>query len=333
MKAVILIVVAFSLFAGPAAAQTAPADVLKAVVEIRAKIPARSPSADSLGSERQGSGVLISARGYILTIGYLIRDAEQIEVTFSDGKRAPAVYVGYDFETGFGLARLEQPIKTPPLVLGRSSEVKQGDRLVIASSGGTQSVQPTRVVSRGEFAGYWEYVIDDAIYVSPPHPNFGGAALVGRDGELLGIGSIYTQLAAPGVGSLPANMFVPIDLLKPILDQLISRGQAARPAKPWLGLNAQDSYGHIIVTSITLGGPAAAGGLERGDIVLMVNGGKIEGLGDFFRKVWASGPAGAEVKLTVLQGTQIRELLIRSGNRNDRPAPQPAERKDVVLLN
>ncbi len=300
----------------PARADQAAEEILKAVVKVHSIVPKDARTAGSLGTEREGNGVVIDADGHILTIGYLILEAETIEVVGPEGKPISATFVGYDHATGFGILRTDKPLSVAPMKLGQSSEVNQGDPILVAGHGGKDSVQPARVVSRGEFAGYWEYLLDNAIYTSPPHPEFGGAALIGREGQLLGIGSIFTQLVVSGVGSLPCNMFVPIDLLKPILDDLIATGRSPEPSKPWLGLSVEEAHGRVFVLRVRSEGPAAQAGLQPSDIILAVDKKAVKGLADFYRKVWALGSAGVDIPLSVLQGTQIRTITVHSADRS-----------------
>ena len=182
--------------------------------------------------------------------------------------------------------------------------------------GGVDSVQGARVVFRGEFTGYWEYLLENAIYTTPPYANYGGAALIGRDGKLLGIGSIFTQQTIAGLGSVPCNMFVPIDLLRPILSRLIATGSSGEPPQPWLGLQIDEVHGRLFVLQVTSGGPAEKAGLGSGDIVLKVGKKAVRGLADFYRKVWSLGRAGVEVPVAVLQGIEIRDIVVRSGDRD-----------------
>ncbi|UCH23659.1 MAG: serine protease [Deltaproteobacteria bacterium] len=290
-------------------------DTLEAVLKIRATVPDNAYTAGSLGTVREGNGIVIDSKGHILTIGYLILEAETIEVYSPKGHPVKATFVGYDHKTGFGLLRAKEPLKVAPMKLGRSSTVGEGDPVLIVSHGGSDSVQGAHVVARREFTGYWEYLLEDALYVSPPHPNYGGAALIGRDGQLLGIGSIFTQIMVPEFGVIPCNMFVPIDRLKPILTDLISIGRAHDPPQPWLGLHVDESHGRVIVIRVSAEGPAARAGLNSGDIILTVNQSAVKGVADFYRKVWALGRAGVEVPLSILQGTRIRDVKVRSGDR------------------
>ncbi|MGD2272908.1 MAG: S1C family serine protease, partial [Desulfobacterales bacterium] len=200
---------------------------------------------------------------------------------------------------------------------------KEGDPILTVGYGGSDSVQGARVVSRREFVGYWEYLLEDALYVAPPHPNYGGAALIGRDGQLLGIGSIYTQIVMSGYGVVPCNMFVPIDHLKPILNDLITTGRSLGAPQPWLGLNAEESHGRVFVLRVTAKGPAEKAGMQPGDLILTVNRKPVQGLADFYRKVWALGKAGVKVPLGVLQGTRIRDINVRSGDRYQFLTPVP----------
>jgi S1-C subfamily serine protease len=302
-------------FCVPAYADQAAEEILKAVVKIRAIVPKDSRSARTLGTEREGNGVVIDSKGHILTIGYLISDAETIEVTGPEGKPIKATFIGYDHNTGFGLLRTDKPLNVVPMKLGQSSEVKEGDPILVAGHGGKDSVQVGQVIARKEFVGYWEYLIENAIFITPPYPNFGGAALIDRDGRLMGIGSIYTQMTIQGFGSIPCNMFVPIDLLNPILSDLMIRGRSREAPRPWLGLNAEETHGRVFVTRVTSEGPAERAGLQPEDLILTVNGKPVNGLADFYRKVWALGNAGVDVSLSILRGTQIRDITVHSADR------------------
>jgi len=302
-------------FCAPAYADQAAEEILKAVVKIRSIVPKDAHTARTLGTEREGSGVVIDSKGHILTIGYLIVEAETIEVVGPEGKAINATFVGYDHNTGFGLLRTDKPLSVEPMKLGQSSEVKEGEPILIAGHGGADSVQVGRVITRKEFVGYWEYLIEDAIFTAPPYPNFGGAALIDRDGRLLGIGSLFTQVMIQGFGSIPCNIFVPIDLLNPILSDLITRGRSRQAPRPWLGLNVEEAHGRVFVLRVTSEGPAEQAGLQPGDLILTVNEKAVNGLADFYRKVWALGNAGVDVSLSILRGTQIRDITVHSADR------------------
>jgi S1-C subfamily serine protease len=291
-------------------------EILKAVVKIRSVIPKEAHTANTLGTEREGSGVVIDSEGLVLTIGYLIVEAETIEVTGIEGKPVSAKFIGYDHNTGFGLLRTDKPLDVVPIKLGRSSTVKVGDPVLIAGHGGTDSAIAGRVISRKEFAGYWEYLLDEAIYTAPAYTNFGGAALINPEGQLLGIGSLFSQFTISGLGSIPCNIFAPIDLLHPILSDLKTAGRARKAPRPWLGINAEEAHGRIFITKVTSGGPAEEAGLKPGDLILSVKGKTVDGLADFYRKIWEVGNAGVDIPLGLLRGIQIREITIRSADRH-----------------
>ncbi len=314
----------FALMSPAYAAQSAD-EILKAIVKIKAVIPESAFTARTLGTEREGNGVVIDSKGHILTIGYLIIEAETLEVTTGEGKTISASFVGYDHDTGFGLLKANHPLSIKPMKMGKSSEVKQGDPILMAGYGGTESVQAGRVLARKEFAGYWEYLLEDAIYTAPAHTGFGGAALIDPDGKLLGIGSLLTQVFIPGFGSISCNISVPIDLFHPILADLIAKGRTSAPPRPWLGLNAEEARGRVFVVRVTPGSPAEKAELQAGDMVLTVKGGEVKGLADFYRKVWALGHAGVEVPLSILRGTKIREITVKSIDRNQLLRQKPAK--------
>jgi len=289
-------------------------ETLSAVVRVKSRIIKDARSADTLGLQRDGTGVLIRD-GYILTIGYLVIEAESIEVTSADGKAVPATVAGYDHASGFGLLRLLAPLAGKPLALGDASALEEREAAMIASHGGRDGVNLVYVVSRRPFTGSWEYLLDSAIFTYPAVMNWSGAALISAKGELVGIGSLIVNDSAGAGSESPGNMFVPVDLLKPILDDLISAGRRSGPARPWLGLNAEEMRGRLIVARVSPDGPAARAGLKSGDIVMGVGGEEVNSLADLYRKVWARGAAGVEVPLNVLQGLQVRDISLRSIDR------------------
>jgi S1-C subfamily serine protease len=311
-----LIVAFFLLICLPVSAEKDPKEILRAVVKIKSIIPENARTARILGTEREGSGVVIDSEGHVLTIGYLILEAERIELTGPDGKTGRAKFVAYDHRSGFGLLRSERSLDTTAMKLGQSSEIEVGAPVLVAGHGGTGSVQGARIVARQEFAGSWEYLLEDALFTSPPYSNFGGAALISRDSKLLGIGSLFTPVVIPGFGAIPSNMFVPIDHLKPILNDLIKWGRSREPPRPWLGLNVEEIKGRVFVQRVSTAGPAEKAGLKQADIILMVDKKMVKGLADYYRKVWALGQAGVEVPLRVLQGVQIRDIIVQSVDRD-----------------
>jgi len=300
--------------AGYAAEQTAE-EILKAIVKVRAVIHDDAVTAQSLGTEREGNGILIDSAGHILTIGYIILESKTIEVTWPDGQVTGATFVGYDYDTGFGILRVNKVLNIMPMKLGSSSALKAGEPALVAGHKGADNVLGVRVAARKEFTGYWEYLLENAIYTIPPFQNFAGAALIGSDGYLLGIGSIFTQVNVPGVGTLPANMFVPIDLLKPILSDLITTGRSRQPQRPWLGMHTDESHGRVFVIRTHPGGPAQKANLQAGDLILKVNNQPVEGQADFFRKIWALGTAGVKVPISILRGTKIQGITVNSADR------------------
>ena len=300
----------------PASAAQDATEMFNAIVKIRATVPGDARTASTLGTEREGYGVVIDSKGHILTIGYLIVEADTIEIIGPDDKSARGTFVGYDHNTGFGLLRPDKPLNVAPVKIGRSSEVKEGDPVLVAGHGGPDGAGAARVISRKEFAGYWEYLLEDAIFTVPAYPDFAGAALINRDGQLVGIGSLLSQVMIPGLGSIATNIFVPIDLLQPILTDLITLGRPRKAPRPWLGLNVEEARGRVFVNRVTSKGPAEKAGLKPDDLILAVNGKPVNGLADFYRKVWALGNAGAEVPLSVLKGNDIHSITLHSVDRH-----------------
>lgn len=302
--------------AGPARAASLD-ELVSAVVRIKAFINPEGQTVQSLGREREGSGIVIDEDGLVLTIGYLMVEAQAASVTTNAGRTIPATIVGYDHVTGFGVLRTIEPLKLKPLTFGRSADVKQGDQVLVASYGGTDAVGPAVIAAKREFAGNWEYLLDEALFTTPPYPNWSGAALISREGKLLGIGSLIVGDAAGNGSGVPGNMFVPIERLPPILGDLIAEGRVSGPAAPWLGVSADELLGRLIVSRVTPGGPGEAAGIRKGDEIVGVGGEAPRNLADFYRKIWATGVAGAVVPLDVSQGGEKRRIDVKSINRLD----------------
>ena len=293
-------------------------DAANAVVGVKVKALPNARSNETLGDERTGSGVLIGNDGLVLTIGYLIMEADQVEVTDSDGTSVPATVIAYDHATGFGLVRPMRKLTPKPIRIGTSAPVTQLDRLMIVTGGEEQTISVATVVSRRQFAGYWEYLIDGAIFTSPPRLDHSGAALINKDGELVGVGSLLVMDALTPGERMPGNMFVPVDLLKPVLDEMVKTGTQRNAHRPWLGVNSLEEDGRVKVMQVNEESPAEAAGITAGDIILKINGEPVESLENFYGKLWKPGvKPGAEVHLTVLHGVALREVIVRSIERQD----------------
>ncbi|MCG8332934.1 MAG: S1C family serine protease [Proteobacteria bacterium] len=289
--------------------------LIHSIVKIKSYISSEARTAQSLGTEREGSGIIIDKTGHILTVGYLILEAETVEVTSSDGTTRPAMIIGYDYDTGFGLIRAKNASDAIPMNLGKSSKIRQNDVVLVAVFQDYEPAKGAFVISRQDYAGYWEYLLEDAIFVSPPMNQFGGAALISKDGALVGVGSLFTQLSVKGFGTVSCNVFIPIDRLMPILTDLKQNGRSRAKPKPWLGMYANEVQGHVIVYRTAKGGPAEKAGLQPNDIILNVGKTRIEGLADFYRKLWATGSAGVNVNLTILRKTKVQTLKVKTDDR------------------
>jgi S1-C subfamily serine protease len=291
---------------------------VKGVVQVDAVIPRDARSAGSLGTERVGTGVLIDHNGLVVTIGYLILEASEVTVTGAGQEAVPATILAYDHESGFGLIRASQPLDVSPVGLGDSAALRPMQPLLVVSHAGELDATGVYLVDRREFAGYWEYLLEDALFTSPPHAQFGGAALIDEGGRLVGIGSLFVADAgrdATHGKTVPGNMFVPIDGLKAIMGDLLSRGRRADPGRPWLGLSMEEHRGRVFVTRVAPDGPAEAAGIEPNDMILGIDGVLVEGLGDLYRKVWSRGDAGVTVPLDVLRGFEVKPVTVRSRDR------------------
>ena len=310
-----LIVLSLAATAVPGARAVEVEQVLGALVRVEAEIPSDARTAAFLGTRREASGVVIDDAGLVLTIGYIILEAMSATVTDADGLEVPADVVAYDYDSGFGLLRATRPIAGAPLALGDSDSLRADDPALVVAAGGPAAVLPVRVTRRDPFAGYWEYLLESGIYTAPAHPLWSGAALVGADGRVLGIGSLYLEDAGPGGAAQPGNLFVPIDLLKPILGDLLAQGRRTAPPRPWMGLFTRDIGSHVVVMRVIDDGPGARAGVEEGDVIAEVDGRAVADMADLFRKVWALGAAGVEVPLTVARGPARQRIVLRSSDR------------------
>ena len=289
---------------------------IDAVVALRADVPDDAFTASVLGTERTGNGVVIRDDGLILTIGYLITEAETIWLTANDGTVVQGYALAYDFTSGFGLVQALGRLGVQPLVQGSAASVEIDDDVIVIGNGGYAHALKARINDKREFAGYWEYVLDEALFTAPAHPEWSGAALVGEDGRLLGIGSLLVQEQVDD-DTVHGNMFVPIDLLAPIVDDLTRQGRRSGLPRPWLGLYAAEVKEKLVVSALAAGGPAERAGVRPGDLVVEIGGHPVSELAPFFRTMWRMGPAGTEIPLVLIRDGGRVDVKVRSADRGD----------------
>lgn len=282
------------------------------VVKVKSQAVRDARSSSTLGNEREGTGVVIDTHGLVLTIGYLVTEAEKVELSTADGKVFPATVLGTDTRTGMGLLKALTPLPVKPVDFGESSAIAERELVLIV---GFDGVAPAYVVSKRQFVGYWEYLLDEAIYTAPATVNWQGAALLSRDGKLLGIGSLVVGDALGTRANIPGNMFVPIDVVKPVLGDIIANGKSTARPRPWLGVNTQEVQGNLIVTRVSPESPADDAGLQTGDVIVGIGGKPVQGQKDFYTKLWATGNAGVDVPIEVLKGNQVQKYVVKSKDR------------------
>lgn len=286
-----------------------------AVVGVFSRAVEDAGSIATLGRVRQGSGVLIGDDGLVLTIGYLILEAERVDLVVEGERIVPARIVAYDLASGFGLLQALAPLRVAPVRLGRSSGLSGDEPLMIASGGSEGELSLARMVSQRPFSGYWEYHIEGALFTVPPRGDHSGAGLFNLDGELVGIGSLLVSDAmGERHGRLPGNMFVPVDLLKPILGELRARGASSSSTRAWLGINCAERDGAVQVVRVTPASPAERSGLQPGDRILRIDGAEVGALETLYKSLWRDG-AERDVELVIGRDGQIQTVTVHTLDR------------------
>lgn len=295
-----------------------PAELGDAVVKLSIKTVAEARTAATLGAEREGTGIVIdSKRGLILTIGYLVLEAASILVMTRDGRIYPASVAGFDHASGFGVVRALSGLSSAAVDLGDSGSLREINTVSVVAHGAAGGTSRAAVVARRRFTGWWEYMIEDAIFTAPPRYEHSGAGLLDEDGRLVGIASLWVSDALEIGAAFPGNMFVPIDLLKPLIEDLVATGRRRGPGRPWLGVYSEQQEGHLFVSRTLPDSPAARAGLKRGDVILGVAGQSVGGQSDFYRKLWSSGEAGCDITLHVLHEKVVKQVVVRTADRMD----------------
>jgi serine protease Do len=292
-----------------------PQSLIRSVVKIESRVPSDAQSAENLGRARVGSGVILENQ-LVLTIGYLLLEADTVDIVTASGRRVPGSVAGYDHSTGFGLVRTALPISEPAIVIGDSDKVTEKQKVFTIGQGEAQATE-LHIVSRKVFAGGWEYLIEKPLFTFPPVNNWSGAPLLTEDGTLVGIGSLVVNDAAVDRKGVPGNMFIPTNLLKPILEDLRAKGRRSGDVQPWLGMSTEINRGNLMVQRVSPKGPADLAGVAPGDIVLGVGNTKVTDQADFYRKLWGAGKAGSEISVRLLQGGDVKDVKIKSIDRMD----------------
>jgi S1-C subfamily serine protease len=290
---------------------------LDSLVVLHARVPDDAYTAQTLGAQRLGNGTVIGENGLVLTIGYLVTEADDVTLITNDGRQVPAHVLGIDQVTGFGLVTALEPLGLPVLPLGDSRRLKDGDPIILGGGGGLAHAMAGRVIARAPFAGYWEYLLKEALFTRPGHPHWSGGALIGPTGELMGVCSLQMNQQLPDGDAPVINMSVPIELLPPILDDL-SKGLTAHSPRPWLGVISQEISGAVVILDVSEGGPADRAELRRGDIVLAVGGKQVTSLAEFYTRLWALGPAGVVAPLRLQREDDVFDVEIRTADRSSR---------------
>jgi S1-C subfamily serine protease len=286
--------------------------VFDSLVEVNATVSSSARTAREYGTRRSGNGVVLDASGLIVTIGYVVAEAQSIEVTFSSGETNLARVVAFDDHTGLALLRPFQDIVTTPAQLGKSKGLKKDQKVMILGGAGRDSAQTVSIGKISRFAGGWGYVVDDAIHTHPPNTDFSGSALLTEAGELVGIGALVSiDIDIDPKVRVPGNVFVPVDQLTGVLGQLIVSGRQEEQ-RAWLGMEARKTKEGMVVSRVMEGGPAADSGIASGDRIVAVNQQAVSSLADFYDKVWQSTAPGESVHLLLLRGDHYANVPIEA---------------------
>ena len=291
-------------------------EALHSVVSVRTRIPEHAMTASVLGTEREGHGVVINDQGLVLTIGYIVTEANSVWLVDCHGNTLQGYVVAYDQQSGLGLVQALSRLTVPPVLLGKSSDLRPDQKMLLAGCGGIKNTQQVQIGGIDEFAGYWEYLLEDAVFTVPAHPFWSGAALIGDDGMLYGIGSLILQVADQDEAVNSANMVIPIDLLSPILDDLLHYGKRRTPPRPWVGWFTQETADGVVIVGISAGGPAEQAGLKSGDVIVAIDRKDVCTLPELYRQVWSAGEAGSVISVTFERDLQEQTISVKTVDRN-----------------
>ena len=287
---------------------TIPRLAAASLVFLRAEIPEDHPSAAVLGEERMGAGVAVSP-DRVLTAHYLVLGASRVEVTALDGRVNPTAGIAVDHESGLALLTVERSDLEPAKISTAKAQPGQpvflltctGEQERRGASGHVSSVEP--------FEAFWEYMLDEAIMTTAMNPGLAGGPLLDDRARVLGVVSL--GLAAVGRYSLaiPAPLFA---RRRALLESPNPMPAAERHA--WIGFYTQASDETVAVTGVVSGGPAEKAGLERGDVVLSVDGETVTNLRELYDALWRKGP-GEVVGMQILREESIQVIEVVAGDR------------------
>ena len=287
---------------------------LRATVGVHTHIPPNHVSnAIGLGTDRRGTGTVVSSDGLVLTIHYLLLGATKVIVTLPNGEQRDATIVGKDYSTGLGLLKIDGANHPHLEVVSSGNSVVGEDVFTVASLGSDKRCADNGMITYlGPFDAVWEFVLDRSICVTATSLNLGlpGGPILNRRVQVIGVS--YLNFTDPGRPILG----IPGEYYLNIRDELARHGRVSKPQRAYLGVVSYTLRDHVIIANVMPGGPGEKAGLKQGDLVLAIDGKDIserrllyEGLRDH--------PIADTIQLKVLRNNRIFLLEIPAVRAED----------------
>jgi S1-C subfamily serine protease len=282
--------------------------VSRATVSIHVQVPPTHPSVMiGLGTDRRGTGALVSADGVIVTVNYMIMGAQDVIVTFASGEQVPGRVIARDFTTSLGLVKIGGT-RLPHLDVVSSQTAALGqDIFMISSMGAEKRCADTGIITYlGPFDAAWEFVLERCVCVTASALNIGlsGGPIVNSRGQLLAVSYLnFGDLVRPILG-IPGECFLSGR------DELVRHGhRVSTPPRLWLGLLSYTLRDHVVIAGVMPGSPGEKAGIRQGDLVLSADGLEIHERKALYDAINRHRP-GEQMRLKIMRNNQVHDLAI-----------------------